>query len=96
MTHLSAFVLCLGGFTALAFATRRQQRDVFGRSLPLAATSLLRAIGAAVLLFALGVLVARHSWGLGLVMFSGHTTVAAGAVLCTLIGFARMDSRSSR
>ena len=30
MNHLLAFVLCLAGYIALAFAMRRQQRDIIG------------------------------------------------------------------
>ena len=33
--HLPAFALCLAGFIALAFAVRRQQRDIIGRPLPI-------------------------------------------------------------
>ena len=89
MNHFLAGALCLAGFTALAFAMRRQQRDIIGRSLPLATTYLLRAIGACVLLLALGILVAWQGWGLGLVMFSGHTSLNAGLVYCLLVGYAR-------
>jgi hypothetical protein len=89
MTHLAAFVLCLAGFVALAFATRRQQRDLVGRSLPLATTRAVRAIGACALAGALGLLVAWQGWGFGLVMFSGHTSMAAGIVYATLIAFVR-------
>jgi hypothetical protein len=96
MNHLLAFVLCLAGFTALAFAMRRQQRDIIGRSLRLTTTYVLRVAGAGALLFALGILVARHGWSLGLVMFSGHTSVTAGLVLCALVGYARMYGRTLR
>jgi uncharacterized membrane protein len=96
MNHLLAFVLCLAGFTALAFATRRQQRDIIGRPLRLATTYVLRVAGACALLFALGMLVARQGWGLGLVMFSGHTSITAGIVLCALIGYARTYARTLR
>ena len=90
MTHLVAFALCLAGFIALAFAMRRQQRDFIGRSLRLATTYGLRAAGTCALLVALGVLVAWQGWALGLVMLSGHTSVAAGVVYCVLVGYARI------
>ena len=96
MNHLPAFVLCLAGFTALAFAMRRQQRDIIGRPLRLTTTYVLRVAGACALLFALGILVARQGWGLGLVMFSGHTSLTAGIVLCALIGYARIYARTLR
>ena len=91
MSHLLAFALCLAGFAALAFAMRRQQRDLIGRSLPIAVTVVLRVFGAGALLAALGILVAWHGWSFGLVMFSGHTSLNAGIVYCMLVGYARMS-----
>jgi hypothetical protein len=93
MTHLLAFALCLLGFAALAFAMRRHQREIFGRPLQPAMTWGLRSIGACALLFALGLLVARQGWSLALVMFSGHTSMAAALVLCVLIAYARNFTR---
>jgi len=90
MNHLLPFALSLSGFTALAFAVRRQQRDVIGRPLRPTTTYLLRVAGACALLLALGILVAERDWSIGLVIFSGHTSIAAGIVLCALIGQARM------
>ena len=90
MSHLLAFVLCLAGFAALAFAMHRQQREIIGRSLRSITTNVLRFAGACALLCALGVLVAWNGWSLGLVMFSGHTSLNAGIVYCTLLGYARM------
>ncbi|MDO9561476.1 MAG: DUF3325 family protein [Bradyrhizobium sp.] len=94
MSHLLAFALCLAGFAALAFAVHRQQRDIFGRSLPLATTWVLRVLGACALLLALGVLVAWHGWSLGLVMFSGHTSLVSGIVYCMLVGYSRIRPRA--
>jgi hypothetical protein len=96
MNHLLAFLLCLAGFTALACATRRQQRDIFGRPLQSTTTYVLRVIGACALLLALRILVAWQGWSLGLVMFSGHTSMTAGIVLCALVGYARMYARALR
>jgi Protein of unknown function (DUF3325) len=96
MTHLIAFVLCLAGFTLLALAMRRQQRDIIGRSLRRRTTFVLRGIGACALLGALGILVAWQGWSLGLVMFSGHTSVNAAIVHCALVGYARMHARTLR
>lgn len=90
MNHFPAFALCLAGFTALAFAVRRQQRDIIGRPLPMTATYALRVAGACALLLALGLLVAGKGWSIGLVIFSGQTSIAAGIVLCALIGQARI------
>jgi len=90
MSHLLPFALCLAGFTALAFAVRRQQRDILGRTLRLTTTYFLRVAGACALLFALGILLAEKGWSIGLVIFSGHTSIAAGIVLCGFIGQARI------
>ena len=89
MTHLLAAVLCLGGFTALAAATGRQQIALFGRELQHATTRGLRVLGAVLLLVALALLVTNQGWGLGLVIYSGHTSLAAGCVHCALILHAR-------
>ena len=89
MIHLMSFALCLAGFATLALAVRRQQRDIIGRPLRPTTTYTLRAAGTCALLLALGVLVASAGWGLGLVMFSGHTTLAAGVVYCGLFVSAR-------
>ncbi|MCG5241627.1 DUF3325 domain-containing protein [Azospirillum doebereinerae] len=96
MSHPLSFMLCLAGFTALAFAMDRQQHDLIGRSLPASVTRALRIAGACALLLALGVLVAWQGWGLGLVMFSGHTSLTAGIVHVTLIGSARVYARASK
>lgn len=94
MMHLLCFGLCLAGFAALALATPRQQREIIGRSLRPGARYALRAAGVCALLSALGVLVAWQGWSLGLVMFSGHTSLAAGVVYCAIIGQARILARS--
>ncbi|SCB40285.1 Protein of unknown function [Bradyrhizobium yuanmingense] len=96
MIHLLALGLCLAGFAALAFATHRQQRNIFGTALPRVTTYGLRAAGAGVLLLSLGILVAAKSWSVGLVMFSGHTMMAAAIVFCALIGWGRLAARTAR
>lgn len=96
MSHLLAFVLSLSGFAALACATNRQQRDLFGRALRPATIRMLRLVGTAALLGALSVLVGRNGWGLGLVIFSGHTSLAAGMVVCVLIGYPRIRTPKLR
>ena len=89
MNHLLALALCLMGFAALALATRRQQRDLIGHSLSRTVTIALRLVGSGALVLALGVLVAWQGWGLGLVMFSGHTSLAAGLVYAVLVAVAQ-------
>lgn len=89
MSHVCAFILCLLGFAVLAAATDRQQRDLLGRSLPQRVVRTLRVGGIFVLVLAMTVLVVAQDWGLGLVMFSGHTTLAAGITYCSLIASGR-------
>jgi uncharacterized membrane protein len=83
--HLLASVLCLAAFAALAAATERQQQVLASRPLPRATSRGLQIGGTILLLVALAALVAGHGWGLGLVMYSGHTSVAAGCVYCALV-----------
>ena len=96
MIHLPAFVLSLAGFAALALAVRRQQREIIGSPLRPTTTYALRAAGGCALLLALGLLVASAGWGLGVVMFSGYTTLAAGVVYCGLLVSARAYTPSIR
>lgn len=96
MSHLVALMFSLAGFAALACASRRQQRDLFGGSLGSAATLGFRLAGVAALLGALTILVIWRGWGLALVMFSGHTSLAAGIVGAVLIGHGRRTGRKFR
>ncbi len=97
MIHALAFLLCLAGFTALAFAVERQQHDLFGRTLPAGITRALRIAATCLLLLALAMLamlVTLRGWGLGLVLLSGHTSAAAGLVYCALFVWARRAARA--
>ena len=94
MIHALAFLLCLSGFTALAFAVERQQHDLFGRTLPAGITRALRIAATCLLLLALAMLVTLRGWGLGLVLLSGHTSAAAGLVYCALFVWARRAARA--
>ncbi|OYU90499.1 MAG: hypothetical protein CFE29_06455 [Bradyrhizobiaceae bacterium PARB1] len=92
MSHLLAFLLSLVGFAALAGAMHRQQRDLFGKALRPTMTRMVRIVGTVALLAALGILVAQYGWGLGLVMFSGHTSLAAGVTYGLLIAHAQLQA----
>lgn len=85
MTHVASLLICVGAFAALAMATERAQQDVLERTLSRDATRALRIIGWALLLASLAVVVGAQGWGLGLVSYSGHTSVAAGLVFLGLI-----------
>lgn len=90
MSHLVVQGLCLVAFAALALATRRQQRDLFGTVLRRSTTLAYRIAGAALLLLAFVALASGHGSSVGLVMFSGHTTLAAALTYCGLIAYARL------
>ncbi len=85
MIHAFALTLSLAGFGALALGTRRPQREILRGSLPHRTVLALRIAGSIALLIALTMLVTVRGWGLGLVMFSGHTTLAAALVYVALI-----------
>lgn len=93
MTHLVALVICLASFLMLACATRRQQRDLFGAALSRSTTIAYRALGVAGLVVALGLLIASQGVGLGLVAFSGHTSLAAGIVHLALIARVKLAAK---
>ena len=87
--HLLAALLCLAGFAALAAATERQQHVLPARDLPRGGSRALRIAAAILLLVAFAALIAEEGWAMGLVMYSGHTSLAAGCVYCALIMLAR-------
>jgi hypothetical protein len=85
MTRLFALLLCVFAFASLALAMVRHQEAIFGQALPVAGSHGLRAAGWAALLVALWLIVADQGWALGLVDYSGSTSVAAGIVYGALI-----------
>lgn len=93
MSHLLIDVCCLAGFACLAMAMERHQSDRLGHALTARATRGLRAAGWAALLVALWLSVDRQGWILGLVGYSGHTSVAAGLVFGTLVVLERRSAR---
>jgi hypothetical protein len=94
--HLLSLLICVGAFAALAMATDRAQCDVLGRELPAARSCALRTAGWALLLASLALVVTEQGWGLGLVSYSGHTSVAAGAVFVASIVHQRRQPRKRR
>jgi hypothetical protein len=93
MTHLLVFLLSTLGFAALALAMERHQEDLFGHALSTAASRWLRMAGWAALGLALVLIVKAQGWGVGLVSFSGHTSLGAGLVFGALIVIERTRSR---
>lgn len=94
--HLLTFIACLAGFGALALATERQQHELFDQALAPRATRVLRLAGWSALILALYVIVQAQGWGMGLVSYSGHTSLAAGVVLGGLIALSRGRGRLDR
>jgi len=88
VSHLLAFLCSLAGFLALALAMDRPQETLFCRHLSRRANAALR--------LALGGLISRQGWSLGLVMFSGHTSLAAGMVFCLLVAVSRWRNERHR
>ncbi|VVE74394.1 hypothetical protein PCA31118_04740 [Pandoraea captiosa] len=84
MMALLTFAFCLAGFGALALATQRHQQTYFS-GVCASRTRRYRQIGWTALVAALVVTVARQGWGLGLVHYSGQTSMAAGLVYLALI-----------
>lgn len=93
MNHLFLFVLGVLAFAALALAMERHQDDLFGRALALRTTRLLRIAGWSAMVLMLFAAVRGQGWGLGLVSFSSHTSLAAGLVFCLLLGCGRGSFR---
>jgi hypothetical protein len=93
MTHVLMLLSSAAGFAALALATERQQDELFGCALPTRATRALRAAGWGLLAACLAVAVGHWGWGLGLVAYSGHTSLAAGLVYIGLVAAARKRGR---
>jgi hypothetical protein len=85
MNHLAVLLLSLLAFGALALAMNRHQQTVFGRRLATRITRCLRLGGWSVLALALLAAIRGQGWALGLVSYSGHTTLAAGLIYGALI-----------
>lgn len=93
MSHLAVMLLSLLAFSMLALAMERHQENLFGRLLAPATTRRLRLIGWSALALALLAAVQEQGWALGLVSFSGHTSLAAGLVLAALIVYEHRKTR---
>jgi uncharacterized membrane protein len=83
--HALSLLLCVAAFAALAMATDRAQSDLLGRELAASTSRTWRSVGGLLLLASLALVVSAQGWGLGLVSYSGHTSVAAGVVFVALI-----------
>lgn len=93
MSHAPVFLTCLLAFACLALAMPRHQLDALGRELPASASRALRSGGWLALLAALALAVRGMGWGLGLVGYGGHTSLAAGLVFIGLLARQRQRAR---
>ena len=87
-----ALMLCVSAFACLALAMERHQETLFGARSSAAASRALRCAGWCALLVALWLAVAGQGWALGLVWYSGCTSLGAGIVYGVLIVFAQRIS----
>lgn len=92
MIRLLVLLLCVGAFACLAMAMARHQETLLGRVFRVASSRCLRAVGWCALTIALALVVMDQGWGLGLVAFSGTTSVAAGIVYGALIAWERWST----
>jgi hypothetical protein len=95
MNHVTVLLLSLLAFSALALAMDRHQRNMFGHRLAIGRTRCLRLGGWTALVLALLAAVGDQGWALGLVSYSGHTSLAAGLIFGALIANERKKSARS-
>ena len=89
MMPIFALVLCVPAFACLAMAMERHQETLLSARLPAVLSRVLRGAGWCMLLVALWLAVAGKGWALGLVWYSGCTSLAAGIVYGLLIVYAQ-------
>ncbi|WP_322028360.1 DUF3325 domain-containing protein [Paraburkholderia sp. J76] len=87
-----ALLVCVPAFACLAAAMERHQEMLLGARLSAAASRVLRCAGWCALLVALWLAVAGEGWALGLVWYSGCTSLAAGVVYGLLIVYSQRRS----
>ncbi len=83
--HGSALLICIVSFAFLALARERHQDTVFGRRLPEGQSRGFRIAGWCGILLTLMFAAGEEGWAMGLVSFSGCTSLAAGIVYGVLI-----------
>ncbi len=95
MTHLLTLIFCVVAFAFLVVSVERHQGTLFGRMLNAGQTRGFRIAGWCVLVLALRFIVDDEGWALGLVSYSGCTSLAAGMVFGALIVYERYKSPRS-
>lgn len=96
MTNMLAAVVCIVSFSCLALAMERHQSALFKRLMTRGQTHAFRFAGWCGLAFALWIPVTNEGWALGLVRYSGCTSVGAGIVYIALIAYERVRARWQR
>ncbi|SAL79093.1 hypothetical protein AWB71_05823 [Caballeronia peredens] len=91
--HLLTIVFCVIAFAFLALSMLRHQEIVFGRELRAGQARGFRIAGWCGLLLALRFIVGDEGWALGLVSYSGCTSLAAGLVFGALVIRQRFSAR---
>ncbi|SAK45649.1 hypothetical protein AWB79_01018 [Caballeronia hypogeia] len=92
MTGLLTLAFCVMAFAFLAFSMDRHQQNVFGRELRAGQSRGFRIAGWCGLVLALRFIVGNQGWALGLVAYSGCTSLAAGLVFGGLIVHERFSA----
>jgi hypothetical protein len=85
MTHVLTLIFCVMSFAFLAMSMERHQMALHGRPYSAGRTRGLRIAGWCGLVIALRFIVGEKGWALGLVGYSGCTSLAAGIVIGALI-----------
>ena len=80
-----ALVMSVAAFACLAMAMERHQETVCGAAFAVAPSRVLRWAGWCGLAIALCLVVTARGWAIGLVNYSGMTSIAAGIVYGILI-----------
>ncbi|MGB6102603.1 MAG: DUF3325 domain-containing protein [Pusillimonas sp.] len=96
MHHLSMLLLSVLGFACLALAMERHQEDWFARPFNSSLTTILRAVGWALLCGSLALALCQPLWAVGLVAWFGHLSAGAGVVLATLVAASRLAGTRRR
>jgi hypothetical protein len=96
MTHLLTVLFCIMSFACLAAAMERHQQTVFARVLPAGQSRGFRLAGWCGLVLALRFIVDGDGWALGLVRYSGCTSLAAGLVFGALVLYERTRTARDR
>ena len=84
MTEITALLLSLLGFAALALAMHKHHRDILGRPIPPVRRHGLRLTGWGLLALAFAACIAGKGWATGPVLWFAQLTVAALAIAMLL------------